>query len=196
MRRTIIIYILLCACVVYCISECTDFSCIKKSALLNTLHLHFRLCIFPLQIICSNLNAIAQFLCCSFLFRGWLSVVSQHRRGKRGRLITFDSHKWNANGLWNHIKVPDGCEWCQTTRAWFACHRVTFRPFSVPILTGIDVYTGWQGGSEKWKEGEKEHSKPWGEKRRKREAADEDWLIMKTETERRSRGETRAVTEV
>ena len=124
---------------------------------------HFRCCIIPVQIISSNQNAIAHFLCCSFLSPGRLSVVSQHRRGKQGRLITFDGHKWNANGLWNHIKVPDGCEWCQKTRAWFACHSVTFGPFSVAILTGIDVYTGWQGGLEEWKEGEKEQSEPWGE---------------------------------
>lgn len=98
---------------------------------------------------------LLSFFAALFFFRGWLSVVSQHRRGKQGRLITFDGHKWNANGLWNHIKVPDGCEWCQKTKAWFACHSVTFRPFSIPILTAIDAYMGWQGGLEEWKKGKK-----------------------------------------
>lgn len=104
---------------------------------------------------------------CSFsllLFSFTELTFSQHRRGKQGRLITFDNHKWNVNGLWNHIKVPDGCEWCQKPSAWFACHSVTFGLFSVPILMEIDVYTGWQGGLEEWKEGRKEHSNPWGGK--------------------------------
>lgn len=109
-------------------------------------------------------NDVANFLCCSFLSWVWLSVVSQHLRGKRGRLITFDSHKWNANGFWIHIKDPDGCEWCWKTRACFACHCVTFGAFSVPILTGIDMYLGWQGGLEEWREGEKEHNEPRGGK--------------------------------
>lgn len=139
----------MCKCFI-CINESTDWTCIQRKWLPKNAfpRMHFRHCIFPVQIMCSNQNAIAQYSCCSFLFWGRLSVVSQHRRGKQGRLITFDSHKWNANGLWNHIKVSDGCEWCQTTSAWFSCHSVTFRPFSVPILTGIDVYTGWQGGVE------------------------------------------------
>lgn len=117
-------------------------------------------------LVYSQLKLSAQirmlsYISCAALFclQGWLKIVSQHRHGKQGRLITLDSHKWNANGLWNHIKASDGCEWCQKTRAWFACHSVTFRLFSVPILMEIDVYMGWQERKEK-----KEHSKPWGER--------------------------------
>lgn len=87
-----------------------------------------------------------------FLLLGWFSVVRQHYWGKQCRLITLDSHKLNPNGLWFHIKVPDGCEWWQETRAWFACHSVTFALFTFPINTDRHIYqTTGEDGNEKEK---------------------------------------------
>lgn len=139
-------------------------------------------------------NDVANYLCCSFLWV-WLSVVSQHRQGKRGRLITFDSHKWNANGFWIHIKDPDECEWCWKTSTWFACHCVTFGAFSVPILTGIDMYMGWQEGLEEWRDGKKNTTSQEAEKEKMEVSG---WRLIDNENQivEAGRGETRMVTEV
>lgn len=92
--------------------------------------------------------------------------------GKACRLITFDSHKWNVNGPWIYIKIPDGFDWWQKTRAWVAsqCH---LRPVLLFLLTQKDIQTRWQG----WMKEEKTAILK-GQKA-KWEPVDKEWLIMK-----------------
>lgn len=119
-------------------------SCFTHHAYANSVHF-WHPCIFsPDHLFASECHCYS---CYSFLLQGWFSAVRQHCWGKSCRLITLDSHKLNANGLWIHIKVPDGCEWWQKTNAWFAFHSVTFALFTFLINTERhipDDREGWR----------------------------------------------------
>lgn len=150
----------------------------------NTMHLQTvyisNIRVFSVQFICFHQNCIAcDFPATFFLLQGWFSVVRQHCWGKPCRLITLDSHKLNANGLRIHIKVPDGCERWQQTRAWFACHSVTFALFTFLINAERHIYqmTGRDG---RWEGEKKSNSHPWGVEREKMGSMRiKKWFIMK-----------------
>lgn len=125
----------------------------QHHAFANSVHFQHP-CIFsPVYLFSSEFYCL-WFSCYFFLLQGWFSVVRQHCWGKPCRLITLDSHKLNATGLQIHIKVPDGCERWQQTRAWFACHSVTFALFTFLINAERHIYqmTGrdgrWEGGKK------------------------------------------------
>lgn len=86
----------------------------------------------------------------SFLRR--LSEVSQHCQGKWGRLMTLDRHKWNANGLWNHIKALTGVSDAKNkSLIWLSQYHL--QALFLFILMSRDIYVEWQRGQEEGKDG-------------------------------------------
>lgn len=150
----------------------------QHHAFANSVHLQQPSIFSPVYLFSSEFYCL-WFSCYFFLLQGWFSLVRQHCWGKPCRLITLDSHKLNANGLWIHIKVPDGCERWQQTRAWFVCHSVTFALFTFLINSERHIYqmTGRDG---RWEEEKKSNSHPWGVEREKMGSMRiKKWFIMK-----------------
>lgn len=156
----------------------------QHHAFANSVHFQHP-CIFsPVYLFSSEFYCL-WFSCYFFLLQGWFSLVRQHCWGKPCRLITLDSHKLNANGVRIHIKVPDGCERWQQTRAWFACHSVTFALFTFLINAERHIYqmTGRDG---RWEGEKKSNSHPWGVEREKMgRMRIKKWFIMEAKMGRR-----------